>query len=60
MAQSGKPWNEMTPDEKADLVHRENRQLYDLLNQQAREIQILNNDVAKIKKALAERQILLG
>ena len=28
-----KVWDELTPDEKAALVHKENRQLHDLLDQ---------------------------
>jgi hypothetical protein len=30
-----KAWDELTPNEKADLVHKENRQLHDLLRSAA-------------------------
>lgn len=59
MARSQKRWDELTADEKADLVHRENRQLHDLLNDQARQIDNLRSDIEKIKKALERRQILI-
>lgn len=59
MAQSGKPWEKMTADEKADLVHQENRQLYELLNQQGARITTLENEIRRIKKALEQRQILI-
>jgi len=52
MGQPEKPWAELTADEKADLVHKENRQLYDLINEQARQIQALTNDLNKVKGTL--------
>ena len=47
-----KRWDELMPDQKADLIHRENRQLYELLNEQVKRITILDNEIRKIKRAL--------
>ena len=40
------------PDEKADLVHKENQQLHDLLNQLAERSVALEINVEKIRRAL--------
>jgi hypothetical protein len=44
--------DELTPDEKADLLYRENRQRHDLLNQLADRIVALETNVAKIRRTL--------
>ena len=47
-----KAWDELTPNEKADLVHKENRQLHDLLDQLTDRIVALEINVEKIWRAL--------
>ena len=42
----------MTSDEKADLVHKENRQVHDLLNQLADRIVALEINVEKIRSTV--------
>ena len=47
-----KVWDELTPDEKAALVHKESRQLHDLLDQLTDRIVALEINVEKIWRAL--------
>jgi hypothetical protein len=47
-----KAWDELTRDEKADLVHKEKRQLCDLLDQLADRIVAFETNVEKIWRAL--------
>src|SRR6516164_11630391 len=42
-----KAWDELTPTKRSDLVHKENRQLHDLLNQLADRIVALETNVEK-------------
>ena len=42
-----KAWDELTPTRRSDLVHKENRQLHDLLNQLADRIVALETNVEK-------------
>ena len=52
-------WEDMTADEKIEFARLESRQLYDLLNQQGSRITALENEVARIRKALEGKIILL-
>lgn len=52
-------WDDMTAEEKMEVVRRENRQLYELLNEQGGRITALEVQLAQIRRALEGKIILL-